>query len=150
MPKYEAVVMSRQSPKITPTRLLHAMIRVGNLTRSLAFYCDVLGMVELRREDFPEARFTLVFIGYGTEASDTVLELTWNYDEDGYAHGTTFGHIALGVPDIEACCEQLLASGVKITRAPGPMAHNGTENQPDVIAFIEDPDGYQIELIERP
>lgn len=123
---------------------LHTMLRVGNLERSVNFYTQMLGMRELRRTDFPEGKFTLVFVGYGDEDSHTVLELTYNYGVDHYEMGTGFGHLALGVPDIYATCEKLRAAGVKITREPGPMKFGKT-----VIAFIEDPDGYKIELIER-
>jgi lactoylglutathione lyase len=123
---------------------LHTMLRVGNLERSVNFYTQMLGMRELRRTDFPEGKFTLVFVGYGDEDSHTVLELTYNYGVDHYEMGTGFGHLALGVPDIYATCEKLRAAGVKITREPGPMRFGKT-----VIAFIEDPDGYKIELIER-
>ncbi|MBB5372334.1 lactoylglutathione lyase [Acidocella aromatica] len=123
---------------------LHTMLRVGNLERSIAFYTKLLGMKELRRADFPDGKFTLVFLGYGGEDTHTVLELTYNYGVEHYEQGTAFGHLALGVPDIYATCEKLRASGAKITREPGPMKFGTT-----VIAFIEDPDGYKIELIER-
>ncbi len=125
-------------------RFLHTMIRVGDLERSLAFYCELLGMKLLRRKDYPGGRFTLAFVGYGDEASDTVIELTHNWDTDGYELGDGFGHLALGVGDIYATCDSLRAKGVPITREPGPMKHGST-----VIAFIEDPDGYKIELIEQ-
>jgi lactoylglutathione lyase len=124
-------------------RMLHTMLRVGDLERSLAFYCTVLGMRLLRRKDYPGGRFTLAFVGYGDEADHTVLELTHNWDTDRYEIGTGFGHVALGVEDIHATCDALRAKGAKITREPGPMKHGGS-----VIAFIEDPDGYKIELIE--
>jgi len=124
-------------------RLLHTMLRVGDLNRSLAFYCDLLGMRLLRRKDYPSGRFTLAFVGFGDEHSHTVLELTHNWDTEGYDLGTGFGHIALGVEDIYATCEALRAKGAKIVREPGPMKHGGSE-----IAFIEDPDGYRIELIQ--
>jgi lactoylglutathione lyase len=120
------------------------MLRVGNLERSIAFYTKLLGMKELRRADFPDGKFTLVFLGYGGEDTHTVLELTYNYGVEHYEQGTAFGHLALGVPDIYATCEKLRAAGAKITREPGPMKFGST-----VIAFIEDPDGYKIELIER-
>lgn len=123
---------------------LHTMLRVGNLERSIGFYTKLLGMKELRRADFPDGKFTLVFLGYGSEDSHTVLELTYNYGVEHYEQGTAFGHLALGVPDIYATCEKLRAAGAKITREPGPMKFGTT-----VIAFIEDPDGYKIELIER-
>jgi lactoylglutathione lyase len=125
-------------------RLLHTMIRVGDLERSIAFYTDLLGMRLLRRKDFPEGRFTLAFVGYGDEADHTVIELTHNWDIPHYDLGGGFGHIALGVKDIHAACARLEAGGAKLVRPPGPMKHSTT-----VIAFIEDPDGYRIELIER-
>ena len=124
-------------------RLLHTMLRVGDLERSLAFYCELLGMRLLRRKDYPSGRFTLAFVGFGDERSHTVIELTHNWDTDRYDLGTGFGHIALGVEDIYATCDALRAKGAKIVREPGPMKHGGSE-----IAFIEDPDGYRIELIQ--
>jgi lactoylglutathione lyase len=125
-------------------RMLHTMLRVGNLDRSIDFYTRLLGMSLLRRTDYPEGRFTLAFVGYGPEDSNTVLELTHNWDTEAYDLGNGYGHIALGVPDIYAACDKLAANGAKITRPPGPMKHGST-----VIAFIEDPDGYKVELIER-
>ena len=124
-------------------RMLHTMIRVGDLERSLRFYCDVLGMRLLRRKDYESGRFTLAFVGYGDEASNTVVELTHNWDTDRYDLGNAFGHLALGVEGIYATCDALRTKGAKITREPGPMKHGGSE-----IAFVEDPDGYKIELIE--
>jgi lactoylglutathione lyase len=124
-------------------RMLHTMLRVGDLERSLAFYCDVLGMRLLRRKDYPGGRFTLAFVGYGDEDTHTVLELTHNWDTSHYDLGTGFGHVALGVDDIYATCDALRAKGARITREPGPMKHGGS-----VIAFLEDPDGYKIELIQ--
>ena len=124
-------------------RMLHTMIRVGDLERSLQFYRDVLGMRLLRRKDYPDGRFTLAFVGYGPEDTDTVIELTHNWDTERYEIGTGYGHVALGVDDIYATCNELRSRGAKITREPGPMKHGGSE-----IAFIEDPDGYKIELIE--
>ena len=123
-------------------RLLHTMLRVGDLERSLAFYTDVLGMRLLRRKDYPGGRFTLAFVGYGDERDHTVLELTHNWDTSSYEIGTGYGHIALGVDDIQAVCEGIRAKGGKVVREPGPMK-NGTT----VIAFVEDPDGYKVELI---
>jgi lactoylglutathione lyase len=123
---------------------LHTMLRVGDLERSIGFYTGLLGMRELRRTDVPAGKYTLVFLGYGDEASNTVLELTYNYGVESYDIGTAFGHLALGVPDIYATCERLRAAGAKVTREPGPLKFGTT-----VIAFIEDPDGYKIELIER-
>lgn len=126
-------------------RMLHTMIRVRDLERSLAFYTGKLGMEVLRKQDYPSGRFTLAFVGYGPEENHTVLELTHNWDQDeDYAQGDAWGHIALGVPDIYGTCAQLEADGVRIPRPPGPMQHGKT-----VIAFIEDPDGYKIELIQR-
>lgn len=126
-------------------RLLHTMIRVRDLDRSVDFYTRLLGMRLLRRKDYPEGRFTLAFVGYGSEEEATALELTFNWDQAGpYEIGTGFGHIAIGVPDIVKTCDRLAAEGVKIPRAPGPMKHGTT-----VIAFAEDPDGYKIELVEK-
>jgi lactoylglutathione lyase len=126
-------------------QLLHTMIRVLDLEKSLDFYTRLLGMKLLRRKDYPSGEFTLAFVGYGEEDSNTVIELTHNWGQkEPYQIGTAFGHLAVGVPDIYATCEQLAAEGVKIPRPPGPMKHGGS-----VIAFIEDPDGYKIELIER-
>lgn len=127
-------------------RLLHTMLRVGDLARSIAFYTEVLGMRLLRRRDYPEGRFTLVFLGYANEADGTVLELTWNWDRPVYTLGTAYGHIAIAVPDLSATCRALALAGVPIPRPPGPMDHDADEH----IAFIEDPDGYRIELIEKP
>jgi lactoylglutathione lyase len=124
-------------------RLLHTMIRVGDLDRSLRFYTDVLGMKLLRRTDFESGRFTLAFVGYGDESSASVIELTHNWDTRAYEVGTGFGHIAVGAPDIYATCEIIRGRGGKVVREPGPMKHGGS-----VIAFVEDPDGYRIELIQ--
>lgn len=124
-------------------RLLHTMLRVGNLDRSLKFYCDILGMKLLRQKDYPGGEFTLAFVGYGDESEQSVIELTYNWGVEQYEIGTGYGHIALGVDDIYATCEQIRAAGGKITREPGPMKHGST-----VIAFVEDPDGYKIELIQ--
>jgi lactoylglutathione lyase len=123
--------------------MLHTMLRVGNLERSLRFYCDVLGMKLLRKHDFPGGKFTLAFVGYGDEASHTVLELTHNWDTEKYDLGNAYGHVALGVEDIYTACKELKAKGAKVVREPGPMAHGSTH-----IAFIEDPDGYKVELIQ--
>jgi lactoylglutathione lyase len=124
-------------------RLLHTMLRVGDLDRSLAFYTDVLGMRLLRRKDYPSGRFTLAFVGYGDEREHAVLELTHNWDIDRYDLGDGFGHLALGVDDIHAVCDAIRAKGGRVVREPGPMKHGTT-----VIAFVEDPDGYKVELIE--
>ncbi len=120
------------------------MLRVNNLDESLAFYCDALGMQLLRRKDYPGGEFTLAFVGYGPESDQAVLELTYNWGKSQYELGTAFGHIALGVSDIYKTCEALRQKGVKIVREPGPMKHSTT-----VIAFVEDPNGYRIELIEE-
>jgi lactoylglutathione lyase len=124
-------------------RMLHTMIRVGDLERSIRFYCEVLGMKLLRRQDYPSGRFTLAFVGYGAEEHHTVLELTHNWDTARYELGDGFGHVALGVEDIYAACDELARRGASIVRPPGPMKHGGSE-----IAFVEDPDGYRIELIQ--
>jgi lactoylglutathione lyase len=124
-------------------RLLHTMLRVGNLDESLRFYCDMLGMQLLRRKDYPSGEFTLAFIGYGDESEHTVIELTYNWGKDKYNLGDAYGHIALGVDDIYATCEAIKARGGIVSREPGPMKHGTT-----VIAFIEDPDGYKVELIQ--
>jgi lactoylglutathione lyase len=124
-------------------RLLHTMLRVRDLDASLRFYCDALGMRLLRRKDYPGGQFTLAFVGYGDESETAVLELTYNWDGRSYEIGTGFGHIAIGTDDIHATCEMLRARGVRITREPGPMQHGTT-----VIAFVEDPDGYKVELIQ--
>ncbi len=124
-------------------RLLHTMLRVGDLERSIAFYTDILGMRLLRRKEYPGGRFTLAFVGYGDESDHTVLELTHNWDTSSYDIGSGYGHIALGVDDIVGVCDQIRAKGGKVVREPGPMK-NGTT----VIAFVEDPDGYKVELIE--
>jgi len=126
-------------------RLLHTMIRVLDLEKSIDFYARHLGMKVLRRKDYPTGEFTLVFLGYGDESTETVIELTHNWGQkEPYDLGNGFGHLAVGVPDIYATCAAMEKAGVKIPRAPGPMKHGGS-----VIAFIEDPDGYKIELIER-
>lgn len=125
-------------------RILHTMLRVGNLERSLAFYTEVLGMQLLRKKDYPEGRFTLAFIGYGPESEMTAIELTHNWDTPSYELGTAFGHIALEVENAAQACEDVAKKGGKVTRPAGPMKHGTT-----VIAFVEDPDGYKIEFIQR-
>lgn len=124
-------------------RMLHTMLRVGNLEKSIAFYCDVLGMKVLRQKDYPGGKFTNTFVGYGDESKHTVLELTHNWETESYDLGNGYGHVALGVDDIYATCEAIKKQGGNVTREPGPMKHGTT-----VIAFVTDPDGYKIELIE--
>jgi lactoylglutathione lyase len=125
-------------------QLLHTMIRVNDLDESLKFYCDKLGMKLLRKNDFPGGKFTLAFVGYGDEKNHTVVELTHNWDTHKYDIGSAFGHLAIGVPDAFKACEELKKKGVKVVREAGPMQHGDT-----VIAFIEDPNGYKIELIQQ-
>ncbi|KGS28425.1 lactoylglutathione lyase [Burkholderia pseudomallei] len=125
-------------------RLLHTMLRVGDLDRSIKFYTELLGMKLLRRQDYPDGKFTLAFVGYGDERDHTVIELTHNWDTKSYELGTGFGHLALEVEDAYKACEQIKAQGGKVTREAGPMKHGTT-----VIAFVEDPDGYKIEFIQR-
>jgi lactoylglutathione lyase len=125
-------------------RILHTMIRVGDLERSLSFYSEALGMRVLRRTDYPGGRFTLAFVGYGDEAAGAVIELTHNWDTAGYDLGDGFGHIAIAVDDIAGACDRVREHGGRVTREPGPMKHGTT-----VIAFVEDPDGYKIEFIAR-
>ncbi|MEL7083262.1 MAG: lactoylglutathione lyase [Cyanobacteria bacterium P01_A01_bin.3] len=125
-------------------RILHTMLRVGDLDRSLQFYCDVLGMQLLRKKDYPGGKFTLAFVGYGPESEGAVIELTHNWDTESYDIGDGYGHIALGVDDIYGTCDAIKARGGEVTREPGPMKHGTT-----VIAFVKDPDGYKIELIQR-
>ena len=124
-------------------RMLHTMLRVGNLDKSLKFYCDVLGMKLLRQKDYPGGKFTLAFIGYGDETEHTVIELTYNWGVEEYDVGNGYGHIALGVNDIYGTCDRIKSLGGTVTREPGPMKHGTT-----VIAFVQDPDGYKIELIQ--
>ena len=124
-------------------RLLHTMLRVGNLDESLKFYCDILGMKLLRRKDYPGGEFTLAFVGYGEESDHSVIELTHNWGVEKYDLGNAYGHIALGVHDIYATCKAIGQLGGKVVREPGPMKHGST-----VIAFVEDPDGYKVELIQ--
>ena len=125
-------------------RLLHTMLRVGDLDKSIDFYTRILGMTLLRRNDYPDGKFTLAFVGYGPESEHAVIELTYNWGVDRYELGTAFGHIALEVDDAYAACDTIKAVGGKVVREAGPMKHGST-----VIAFVEDPDGYKIELIQR-
>lgn len=128
-------------------RYLHTMLRVMDMDKSVDFYTRHLGMKELRRRDFPDGRFTLVFLGYGDEAENTVLELTHNWDqEEAYDQGGAFGHLAVAVPDVYGVCESLEKEGVSVPRKPGPMKFGASQTH---MAFIEDPDGYRIELIQR-
>ncbi|PVZ64392.1 lactoylglutathione lyase [Pelagibaculum spongiae] len=123
-------------------RLLHTMLRVANLEKSIAFYTDVLGMKLLRTSENKEYQYTLAFLGYGNESENTVLELTYNWGTDSYDHGTAFGHLAIEVESVYSACDKIATSGAKIVRQPGPVKGGSTE-----IAFVEDPDGYKIELI---
>ena len=125
-------------------RMLHTMLRVGNLDRSIDFYTNVLGMKVLRRKDFPDGKFTLAFVGYGEEKDHTVLELTHNWDTDKYDLGNAYGHVALEVDNAAQACDKVREKGGKVVREAGPMKHGNT-----VIAFVEDPDGYKIEFIEK-
>jgi len=131
--------------KNIPTRILHTMLRVKNLQKSLNFYVNILGMTLQRKTDYPDGRFTLAFIGYELETTATVLELTYNWDADDYDKGTAYGHIALAVVDIYGLCDALKTQGIAIIRPPAPMAFDKNE----IIAFITDPDDYHIELIEK-
>ena len=126
------------------SRFLHTMLRVGDLDRSVAFYTKQLDMKELRRRDVPDGKYSLAFVGYGDEDSNSVVELTYNYGVEKYEQGTAFGHLAIGVPDVAATCEKVRAGGGKVTREAGPVKFGTT-----VIAFVEDPDGYKIELVQR-
>ena len=126
------------------SQFLHTMLRVGDLQRSVDFYTKGFGMKEIRRRDVPDGKYTLVFVGYGEEDSNTLLELTYNYGTEKYDQGTAFGHLAIGVPDVAATTETLRSFGAKVTREPGPVKFGTT-----IIAFVEDPDGYKIELIQR-
>ncbi len=125
-------------------RILHTMIRVGDLDRSIAFYTQVLGMRLLRREEYPEGRFTLAFVGFGPESIEAAIELTFNWDTARYDLGSGFGHVAIEVPDAAAACAEIKRRGGVVTREAGPMKHGTT-----VIAFVQDPDGYKVEVIER-
>ena len=130
---------------MTQPRLLHTMIRVRDLDRSVAFYTSMLGMKELRRSEVPAGKYTLAFVGYGDEASSAVIELTYNWDQSTpYEMGTGFGHLAVGMPDVAKACADIKASGGKVTREAGPVQHGTT-----IIAFVEDPDGYKVELVQR-
>lgn len=126
-------------------RTLHTMLRVKDLEKSVDFYTTKMGMKELRRNEVPAGKYTLVFVGYAPDTEQSAVELTFNWDQtEGYDIGTGFGHLAVGLPDVYKACEEMRAAGVKITREPGPVKHGTT-----IIAFVEDPDGYKIELIQR-
>ena len=125
-------------------RVLHTMIRVGDLEASKKFYCEALGMKLLREKEYPDGKFTLCFVGYGDESQEAVIELTHNWGVTSYELGNAYGHFALGTDDIKGACDRVRALGYKVTREPGPMKHGTT-----VIAFVEDPTGYKIELIEK-
>jgi lactoylglutathione lyase len=147
--KLESMMNSESTNAVIPSRILYTMIRVADLDRSVAFYKNALGMNELRRENFSEGRFTLVFMGYGDESASAVIELTYNWDKDCYQHGTRYGHVALAVEEIYVACRRLESMGVTVLREPGPMTYAVDETgHKENIAFIEDPDGYKIELIE--
>lgn len=124
-------------------QLLHTMLRVGNLEESVRFYTEVLGMKLLRQKEYPDGKFTLAFVGYGDDSDHTVLELTYNWGVEKYNLGDAYGHIAIGIDDIYGTCNEIKARGGKVTREAGPMKHGST-----VIAFVEDPDGYKVELIQ--
>ena len=124
-------------------QLLHTMLRVGNLEESVKFYTEVLGMKLLRQKEYPDGKFTLAFVGYGDDSDHTVLELTYNWGVEKYNLGDAYGHIAIGIDDIYATCNEIKARGGKVSREPGPMKHGST-----VIAFVEDPDGYKVELVQ--
>jgi len=130
-------------------RLMHTMLRVSDLERSILFYTQQLGMTLFRREDYPDGRFTLAFVGYGDERNQAAIELTYNWDHQAYDHGSRYGHIALEVADAQEACARLEAVGVKVLRAAGTMTYESPQrSKSEVIAFIEDPDGYRIELVE--
>ena len=130
---------------MSQARLLHTMLRVKDLDRSVEFYTKLLGMKELRRREVPDGKYTLAFVGYGEEESQAVIELTFNWDQtQGYDLGTGFGHLAVGLPDVYKACADMKAAGAKITREAGPVKFGTT-----VIAFVEDPDGYKVELVQR-
>jgi lactoylglutathione lyase len=143
MPDTAAKPSDSKAPVIQG-RLLHTMLRVYDLDKSIGFYTELLGMKLLRRKDYPDGKFTLAFVGYGDETAETVVELTHNWGHKPYEIGSAFGHLAIGVADVYQACDRLGQAGAKITRPPGPMKHGGS-----VIAFIEDPDGYKIELIQH-
>ena len=126
------------------SRYLHTMLRVGDLDRSIAFYSKAFGMKELRRRDVPDGKYTLAFVGFGDEDDNTVIELTYNYGVEKYEQGGAFGHLAMGVPDVASACDVAAKAGGVVTRPPGPVKFGTT-----IIAFVKDPDGYLIELVQR-
>ncbi len=123
-------------------RILHTMLRVTDLEKSISFYTELLGMRLLRRKDFPDGQFTLAFLGYGDESEQAVIELTHNWDVSAYDMGNAYGHIAIGVDDVYRACDLIKSKGGQVVREPGPMKHGST-----ILAFVEDPDGYKIELL---
>jgi len=131
-------------PALADARMLHTMLRVYDLDKSLHFYCDLLGMKLLRKHDYPEGKFSLAFVGYGGETDHTVLELTHNWGNEPYQLGNAYGHVAIGVSDVYAACDELSKHGAKIVRPAGPMKNDASV----VLAFVEDPDGYKVELIQ--
>lgn len=139
-----ALLINFKQMRENKMRILHTMLRVRNLEKSIQFYTHVLGMNLLRQKDYPEGRFTLAFVGFGPESKETVLELTYNWDVNFYDLGNAFGHIAIAVDDVYAACERIRAMGGKIIREPGPMKHGAT-----ILAFVQDPDNYKIELLEE-
>ena len=141
----ELVQVRAAAPIIAPMRILHTMLRVGDLQRAIDFYTNVLGMQLLRTTERPEQKYSLAFVGYGTNPEHAEIELTYNWGVESYELGTAYGHIAIGVPDVYVACDRIRASGGNVTREPGPVKGGTT-----VIAFVTDPDGYKIELIQRP
>ena len=138
------------TPANAPHRVMHTMIRVRDLDASLDFYTRLLGMKLLRRKDYPEGRFSLAFVGYGAEIDHAVIELTHNWDTQDYDHGSAYGHVALRVANVERTCRYLAEANVQVVRAPVPMTHSSPQRQaPENIAFVADPDGYRLELIEH-
>ena len=142
--------MSTDLTAAIPRRMLHTMLRVGDLNRSIRFYTELMHMKLLRREEYPDGLFTLAFLGYGDELDHSVLELTYNWGKSDYDHGTAYGHIALGVEDVYAATRRLQQMGAAVRREPGPLSSRpASVAQVNTIAFIDDPDGYRIELIQR-
>lgn len=141
--RYALTTTNRVQNTANLMRLLHTMLRVGDLQRSLTFYTEILGMTLLRQKDYPEGKFTLAFLGYGDEKNHTALELTYNWDTSEYDTGSGFGHLAIEVDDVYKAAEKIRAAGGKIIREPGPMNAGST-----LLAFVADPDGYEIELLE--